>query len=293
LEKQHQNEYISTMKLIRKLLMTLLVTLFFLGVIEGVAGIYLWSQPNIYQGDLGSFWQLRPNLEHKVEQDEYNFTIRTNSLGLRDTEPQGTERWLFLGCSTTLGWGVEQEQGFVDILDRKLDADIINGGQPGWTTQQALMGMSIFKELNPQRIFIGFGVRDAQLSYIADREARPKPAAFSLNVLKVLGTLAPKREQTGDKRRVSVEHFERNLRLIEKSFPQADVEFYRFPQLKLEAEYDRVITSLDGSIPRGFQPQHFFEEDTIHLNQAGHQKLAEWFIANLASESKSPELQKR
>ena len=292
-EKTFQNEYISTMTILRKLLLTTLVTLVFLLIMEGSAAIYLATQPNIYQGDLGSFWQLQPNLAHKIEQEEYSFTIRTNSLGLRDTEALDTERWLFLGCSTTLGWGVEQEEGFVDLLDQKLDADIINGGQPGWTTQQALMGLSTFKELNPQRIFIGFGVRDAQFSSIADRDARPKPAIFSLNILQVLGELAPKTEQTGDIRRVSAEHFERNLRLIRKSFPRADVQFYRFPHLQREAEYDRVIKGLDGSFPRGFQPQHFFRKDTIHLNQAGHQKLADWFIASLASESKIPELQKK
>jgi len=270
------------MQLLRKILLTLFVTLIFLGLIEGISWIYISRQADIYQGDLGYFWSLKPNIAQKISQEEYQFMLKTNSLGLRDDElAVKNERWVFLGCSTTLGWGVEKNEGFIDIIDTHLEeVELVNGGQPGWTTQQGLMGIERFKDLKPDRVFVGFGVRDAQLSYREDREARPAPWVFSLNIMKILAKMAPKREQAGGKRRVATQHFERNLKLIQKSFPKAEVYFYSFPQLKREMEYEKVIQGLAGKIPSGFHGGDFFDQDTIHLNKAGNQKLANWFLVN-------------
>ena len=285
------------MQALRKIFLTLIVTLMFFGIIELIAWGYLSTKPNIYQGDVGYFWSLRPNIAQKVEQEEYSFQLETNELGFRDEklDESSSERWLFMGCSTTLGWGVEQEKGFVSLLDRHFDdIDVINGGQPGWTTQQALMGIERFKEVHPARVFIGFGVRDSQLSSREDRDARPSPWILSLNTLKILIKMLPKKEQTGDKRRVSESHFERNLRLLKKAFsPQTEVFFYAFPQLERETEYEKIVQNLGGIIPTGFQGGDFFDKDTIHLNQQGNQKLAEWFIANLSPESKKPDIEKK
>ena len=289
------------MKVLRKLLLTLIVTIVFFAIIEGAAWIYLSTKPDIYQGDLGYLWSLKPNIEHRIEQEEYAFTLKTNSLGFRDkelSEESDSERWLFMGCSTSLGWGVEQEEGFIDTIDKQVaQAELINGGQPGWTTQQGLMEIERFKELKPTHVFIGFGVRDSQFSYREDREARPSPWILSLNIMKTLAKMAPKKEQKGDKRRVSPEHFERNLKLLEKSFSGAKVHFYSFPQLNRETEYEEIITDLGGKVPTDFYSSDFFEKDTIHLNQRGHQKLAEWFvftwISNLVLESKKPEIENR
>lgn len=283
----------------RKILLTLFVTTMLLGLIEGCAWIYVVSQPNIYQGDLGYFWSLRPNIEEQIVKEEYSFQLKTNSDGLRDEELSSeAARWLFLGCSTTLGWGVEASEGFVDLLDNQLDsAQLINGGQPGWTTQQGLMGIDQFKTLQPQHVFLGFGVRDAQFSYREDREARPSPWIVSLNTMKLMAKMLPKKEQTGEKRRVSIEHFERNLKLLRKSFPQAKVHLYVFPQLSREMEYEEVVRRLGGSVPTGFHGGDFFDKDTIHLNPAGHQKLARWFrerfLPSLGLESKPPSTERK
>ena len=267
------------MKALRKIFLTLIVTLIFFGIIELIAWGYLSTKPDIYQGDVGYFWSLRPNITQKVDQEEYSFQLETNELGFRDEKlaESSSERWLFMGCSTTLGWGVEEEKGFVALLDRHFDdIDVINGGQPGWTTQQALMGIERFKEVHPARVFIGFGVRDSQFSYREDRDARPSPWLL-IEYHENFDQMLPK-EQTGDKRRVSTTHFERNLRLL-KHFRHR-----RSSSMLSQLERDRIredCSKFRGSVPIGFHVE-FFDKDTIHLNQQGNQKLAEWFIANLS-----------
>ena len=66
---------------------------------------------------------------------EYDIEIRTNSFGLRDDKIQlknSGPRILILGDSFTFGFGVERDNIYVDLLERKLGVDVINAGVGGY-----------------------------------------------------------------------------------------------------------------------------------------------------------------
>ncbi len=103
------------------------------------------SQTQLHTSDDELFWKLLPNL------DTVNggVRIRTNSLGLRDTEIQPKQpeefRILSLGESTTFGHGVENNQTYSALLQDKLgEAEfdrpirVINAGVSGYTSFQSL-----------------------------------------------------------------------------------------------------------------------------------------------------------
>ena len=65
----------------------------------------------------------------------------------------------------------------------------MNGGQPGWSTQQVLQNIEEFQSFSPTKVYVGLGVRDAQLSDRLDKDARPSPWIVGLNVFKWLQQL--------------------------------------------------------------------------------------------------------
>ena len=284
------------MKILQKLLLSLFISISIFALIE----LLMWSQikDDIYTGDPAYFWKLKPNLSLEIENGLHPFSLQTNRDGFRDASWGDGERWLFLGCSTTLGWGVAQTDGFVDLLDQHFDSvDVINGGQPGWSTQQVLQNIEEFKSFSPTKVFVGLGVRDAQLSIRADKDARPSPWIVNLNIFKWLQM--KKRSQTGTRtvgeksndrmvnvHRVSPADFLTSLLHIQQAFPDADVTFYQFPQLDFSLDHAAVLSQVNAWKTDPFDQTDFFEDDPIHLTVSGHKRLAEWFIQRIETVDK-------
>ena len=283
------------MKNLQKLLMSLTLSICILSCFE----LFAWSQlqDDIYTGDSGYFWKLKPNLNRTISNGSHPFTLQTNSVGFRDEELEDGERWLFIGCSTTLGWGVDYTEGFVRQLDLHFEnVDIVNGGQPGWSTQQVLYNIEQFKSLSPTKVFVGLGVRDAQVSVRPDKDARPSSWIANLHLFRWLQYLKTQSktqaETTVDapnistnvppSHRVSPEDFLVSLQTIQQSFPQSEVVFYEFPQLKFSSEHSAVLTQMEAWKPGSFDQRDFFSDDPIHLTINGHQKLKDWFIERLS-----------
>lgn len=67
---------------------------------------------------------------------EFNHRVATNSLGFRGVKeiekqkPEGTYRILVIGDSMTFGWGVEDDETFVSVLERNLNAAAAEVGTP-------------------------------------------------------------------------------------------------------------------------------------------------------------------
>jgi hypothetical protein len=88
--------------------------------------------------------RLKSNAKGVQRSHEYNVTIAISAQGLRDRlyayrKHENTFRILVLGDSYTFGWGVEQEETFPKVLERKLNAgitslmyEVINGGTLGY-----------------------------------------------------------------------------------------------------------------------------------------------------------------
>ena len=275
------------MEVIRKSLFSLLMVGFLLGLLNVVA----WTQlkADIYNGDPAYFWMLKSNLDQQIDNGQHPFRLVTNDLGFRDEPLDGRERWLFLGCSTTLGWGVDVEDTFLFQLQEQLSfVDIVNGGQPGWSTAQVLLNIESFQALKPTRVFVGLGVRDAQKSMKVDKEATPSPWLVQTHLFKWLQQRKKVPADTDVDNsamqfRVAPLDYSTALSEIVSSFPDAEVVLYQFPQVDFSTAHSQVLMDMGGVSPSQFPKKEFFEDDPIHLTPNGHQRLAEWFMTTLVT----------
>lgn len=95
----------------------------------------------LYQIDAELLYMQRPLVSVQHESPFFCQEIRTNSWGLRDTEPvlEGAARpVLVVGDSYAWGWGVAQAECFPALLETALQREVINAGVPGYSNHQEL-----------------------------------------------------------------------------------------------------------------------------------------------------------
>lgn len=76
-------------------------------------------------------WELKPNNQSRFTMLEFDTTVTTNSLGLRDSEVDFSRpRVLCMGDSFTFGYGVENNESFCSTLETLFNGkyDFINAG---------------------------------------------------------------------------------------------------------------------------------------------------------------------
>lgn len=98
----------------------------------------------ILERDPVLIWRLRANLETVFE----NQPVRTGAQNLRGAtfavpKPAGVFRVVALGASPTFGWGVPEADAYPAwaqsvLAGRGVEAEVINGGTPGYTTWQGV-----------------------------------------------------------------------------------------------------------------------------------------------------------
>ncbi len=89
--------------------------------------------------------------KHRANADESfrGFSISTDEHGFRGPshaipKPAGTKRVLFLGDSVTIGWGVDDDETFVELTEKALSEttgeswECVNSGHMGYDTTQEL-----------------------------------------------------------------------------------------------------------------------------------------------------------
>ncbi len=145
-----------------------------LAIAEGA--LRVWDPP-ISRPRIGSYATYSPELGWKNRlgvqgwQVDIGYHIRVNRHGHRGPEypekkPRGVFRILGLGDSFTFGWGVEEGQTFLRVLEKKLRAEgyrveILNAGVPAWHSVQSLH--YLLKEgarFRPDLIVLSFFVDD-------------------------------------------------------------------------------------------------------------------------------------
>jgi lysophospholipase L1-like esterase len=109
----------------------------------------------------------KPSAEAKL----MGVTIRTNIDGFRDDEypvkKGDRRRFMFLGDSLTLGWGVEKEETFEHLLEQDLNeaspAEVINLGVGNYNTTQEV-NLFIDKGLKyaPDQVVLFYFINDAE-----------------------------------------------------------------------------------------------------------------------------------
>ncbi len=129
------------------------------------------------------YWIQDGNLQDKSfphREMETTFSVSTDAQGLRapvheQEKPEGVFRVLLLGCSTTFGWGVDDDRTFPAQLEALARAEghekieVINGGQPGYTSFQGVWFWDeIARHYDPDLVVLGYVVQDARKAAYSD-----------------------------------------------------------------------------------------------------------------------------
>jgi len=129
------------------------------------------------------YWQYDPGLQDEEtfhRELNVNFPVSTDENGLRpphhgvERSPD-TQRIMAMGCSTTFGWGVADDESYPAVLEKTLHergydkVEVINAGQPGYTTFQGLwLWDKVLGDYEPDLVLLGFVVQDARRAAYSD-----------------------------------------------------------------------------------------------------------------------------
>ena len=130
------------------------------------------------------FWLTPADLQTKTyahKESGGSFKVSSNADGLRfplysREKPEGTHRVMALGCSTTFGWGVDDDASYPAQLQRLITdqgygaVEVINGGQPGYTSFQGRWRWDeALQHYEPDVVLIGYVVQDARKAAYTDK----------------------------------------------------------------------------------------------------------------------------
>lgn len=226
-----------------------LATLLALVLAEAV--LLVWDPPMsrprvksyaMYSPELG--WMNRPGAEGWHVDIGYH--IRINSHGLRGPEisldkPKGVFRILGLGDSFSFGWGVEEEETYLRVLEAKLRAagyrvEVLNAGVPAWHSVQSL-GYLMKRGLRfgPDLILAEFFVDDVYKSSLgklvkSDKAVKLREEEADVKQKKALSSWSPRlyhlwfnyqknrRAERDYKRRNPYPNFESEQKILPRDF---------------------------------------------------------------------------
>ena len=125
---------------------------------------------DMYVPDDAAGYRLAPSFSGTIRRGDVVTRFSTNSLGLRADEigPKEGARILAFGDSFTWGWGVDQGEEWISVVERELGdllgpgaAETINCGVNGYGTENALALLDrIGPELSPDLVLVGFFAND-------------------------------------------------------------------------------------------------------------------------------------
>ena len=158
----------------RQVVMLFLSVVVFLLVFEGVLRVAFPLSPQIgrdyiprymFENDPVLGHRMAANFTGRMRTAEYDVAVSTNSEGLRGGESESSieKKVLVLGDSFAFGVGVEDNETFSEVLERKIsekeDVEVVNAGVGGYGTDQELLYL---KEdglrLNPEVVIVAFFV---------------------------------------------------------------------------------------------------------------------------------------
>jgi hypothetical protein len=113
---------------------------------NSISNLYVQGDRKIMQFQKGC-GRYHPDLGYTLQPGTFVFTeiefsneYRINSLGVRDTEESLREpEIIFLGDSFALGWGVEQAETFVKLLEDKTKHKTLNTSVPSFGTVREML----------------------------------------------------------------------------------------------------------------------------------------------------------
>ena len=95
---------------------------------------------DFYSYDKDLAYTLEPNIKVNYTNREYSVLLESNSLGFRDDETS-LERpeVVALGDSFCMGWGVEADESFAQLVERDSGLKVLNTGLPSYGTAREVI----------------------------------------------------------------------------------------------------------------------------------------------------------
>ncbi len=271
-----------------RMFMSATVTVGVLGLAEWGLADRDWSA--LYGGDPGAMWWLKADLDLAAVphvEEGTTFSVKTNGLGLRDGLMPVASPWvLAFGCSTTFGWGVEAGQAWPAVLERELGVPVVNGGIPGHSTEQGMKVVSKLFAAGPDVAILGWGLRDAQRTTVADVDRTAPNFPRNTALYKVLRRkLQSPVVSKGTIPRVSEARFERNLRTIVDMAKSEGVEVLLLDMTGRSDNptHGEVLSRVGPPVvvPQ-LSNEMVFSQDPIHLNVQGNEALARLLVPGVS-----------
>ena len=99
----------------------------------------LQALPECARYDRGLFYTLKPG-ECRFRNREFDTPLRVNSAGVRDDEASlQAPEVIVLGDSFAMGWGVQQDESFPEVLEQRLGRKVLNTGVPSYGTVREML----------------------------------------------------------------------------------------------------------------------------------------------------------
>lgn len=318
----------------RRLLFSITPLIVLFALAEGALMVSGWPpDPSVPFEHNEPFWTADPDLRSSAlphNEENTSFPVSTNGDGLRaplfsvERDP-GTWRIMTLGCSTTFGWGVRDEETYPARLGHYLrekghdSVEVVNGGQPGYTSFQGRwLWDRVLKDYRPDVVLIGYIVQDARKAGYSDKSQAilQQDARFLKdNVLyqlrtylllrSMLGSVQVRaKERTGDQGgefRVPPEDYAENLRYLINQIRDQGGQPVLFGYPLERSGYTRdhrtilkAAAEVEG-VPH-FDPQAqmeeasrqqqlYFPRDRGHANAAGNDLIAKWVLEFLEQQA--------
>lgn len=100
------------------------------------------EDPHCARFDPELLYVLRPGVCH-FDTREFSTEIRVNSGGFRDDEASlHAPPIIALGDSSTMGWGVAEEQAYPALLEQRLGVRVLNAGVPSYGTRREIQSLN-------------------------------------------------------------------------------------------------------------------------------------------------------
>ena len=174
----------------RRVLYGLIVASCLVGLTE--IGLRLSGVGPAYRPDEMGQWQTTPGLKERRmrgSREPHDFVLSTNMDGLRTQVPTvrttGVRRVALMGDSNVFGWGLDDTQTLAAQTELALRArghevEIINAGQPGYSTAQAawLFGQ-VLSAYTPDLTVVFLSMHDHNRVLVSDKEVWQGPSGPS------------------------------------------------------------------------------------------------------------------
>jgi len=116
--------------------------------------------PACAQYDQEFYYTLKPGI-CRYRNIEFDTTYHINSAGFRDDESSlSSPEIAVLGDSTTMGWGVEQEETFAQIIERETGRKTINTGVASYGTVREVLTLDRFDQDSLEFVIIQYDLND-------------------------------------------------------------------------------------------------------------------------------------